>query len=53
MNIKILKCEMSYKTLYNISWKDTCNWISSVRSGKYVAYCKACKKSFRINRGGI
>ena len=47
-------CKMSYKTYF--SWEGTFNWISSVKSDKYAAQCKACKKSFRIDEvdgGGI
>ena len=40
-------CKMSYKTY--VSWEGTFNWISSVKSDKYAAQCKACKKSFRID----
>ena len=30
--LKILKCEISYKPLYDISWEETYNWLSAVKS---------------------
>ena len=39
--------------LNDISWEDTFKWLSSVKSDKYVAYCKAYKKSFHIDQKGI
>ena len=41
------------KTTYCSKWEQSFPWISPVKNEKYMAYCKICVKSFRIEKSGL
>ncbi|XP_050515221.1 uncharacterized protein LOC126890380 [Diabrotica virgifera virgifera] len=40
-------------TKYSSNWQNDHNWLRSVASGEYKAYCTLCKKEFTISHGGL
>ena len=41
------------KTSYCKKWEETYAWLSPVNTDKFMAYCKICLKSFRIDNIGL
>ena len=41
------------KTTYCSSWEEKYNWIKPVKTDKYKAECVVCKKTVKIDLGGI
>ena len=41
------------KTTYCCSWEEKYNWIKPVKTDKYKAECVVCKKTVKIDLGGI
>lgn len=40
-------------TIYNKTWESTYSWISPDLLNNKQAFCKLCKKTFKINNSGI
>lgn len=41
------------KTKFNKNWLTKFRWISEVDDDIYKAYCKLCKRAFKIDVGGV
>lgn len=41
------------KTKFNKNWLNTYPWISEVDDDIYKAYCKLCKRSVKVDVGGV
>lgn len=41
------------KTKFNKNWLTTYRWISEVDGDIYKAHCKLCKRSIKIDVGGV
>lgn len=42
-----------HKVKYRAEWEKEFSWLSPSTTGIYLAYCKLCKKDFRIDNSGI
>lgn len=41
------------KTKFNLNWLHTFPWISEVDDDIHKAYCKLCKRSIKVDVGGV
>ena len=41
------------KSAYKASWEEEYDWLAPVKTDKHRAFCKRCKKCFRVDGSGV